>query len=104
MSSPATEQIEKDLLRTFPGHPLCSDPSGIDTLRRVLTAYSWSNSFIGYCQSMNFIAAFLLLFNSEEDVFWILTVIIDSIIPQYFGPCLVGARVRSSLFLSCCGR
>lgn len=35
---------------------------GLDELRRVLVAYSWHNPRVGYCQSMNFLVAMLLLF------------------------------------------
>ena len=42
-------QIEKDLHRTFPGHPVM-DASGRSALRRVLAAYSRRNPDVGYCQ------------------------------------------------------
>ncbi|CAI5988112.1 unnamed protein product [Closterium sp. NIES-64] len=42
-------QIEKDLPRTFPGHPAL-DSIGRDSLRRLLTAYARKNKDVGYCQ------------------------------------------------------
>ena len=42
-------QIEKDLHRTFPGHPVM-DRSGRRSLRRILAAYACRNSSVGYCQ------------------------------------------------------
>lgn len=54
------KQIDKDLPRTFPGHPLL-DGIGRDALRRVLCAYALHNPAVGYCQGMNFLAALLLL-------------------------------------------
>lgn len=90
--SGATEQIEKDLPRTFPGHAIYRHELGIEALRRVLIAFSWSNSFVGYCQSMNFIAGFLLLVLDEEDSFWMLKHLVDEKLPQYFSPNLVGCR------------
>ena len=48
-------------------------------LRRVLLAFSVQNPRIGYCQSMNFLAAALLLAldRSEEKAFWVLVCLID---------------------------
>lgn len=42
-------QIEKDLHRTFPGHPVM-DSSGRNALRRMLAAYARRNPSVGYCQ------------------------------------------------------
>lgn len=62
----STEQIEKDLYRSFPGHPFFETGKGIQSLRNVLTAYSWVNPAVGYTQSMNFWVGMLLLFLDEE--------------------------------------
>lgn len=43
------EQIEKDLNRTFPGHPVM-DVRGRNALKRILTAYAVRNPNVGYCQ------------------------------------------------------
>jgi hypothetical protein len=42
-------QIEKDLPRTFPGHPAL-DEDGRNALRRLLLAYARHNPAVGYCQ------------------------------------------------------
>ncbi|GMP85299.1 hypothetical protein CsSME_00038509 [Camellia sinensis var. sinensis] len=42
-------QIEKDLPRTFPGHPAL-DEDGKNSLRRLLLAYARHNPSVGYCQ------------------------------------------------------
>lgn len=61
----ATGEIEKDLLRTFPGHRMFREEEGISALRRILVAYSLHNTEVGYCQSLNLLAALLLLFLDE---------------------------------------
>jgi hypothetical protein len=68
---------------TFPEHKdFDSDSSEqIHALRRVLTVYSWHNPTLGYCQGLNMLAAFGLLFLSEEDTFWMLVDLIDFILP-----------------------
>ncbi|MED6133683.1 hypothetical protein PIB30_030444 [Stylosanthes scabra] len=43
------KQIEKDITRTFPGHPAL-DEHGRNSLRRVLLAYARHNPSVGYCQ------------------------------------------------------
>jgi len=44
----AASEIDKDLLRTFPGHSLYETKEGLAMLRRILLAYSVHNPDIGY--------------------------------------------------------
>lgn len=69
----------QDLARTFPGNAWVALGDGQAALRRVLLAFSAQNPRIGYCQSMNFLAAALLLAldRSEEKAFWVLVCLID---------------------------
>ncbi|KAK6942875.1 Rab-GTPase-TBC domain [Dillenia turbinata] len=85
-------QIEKDLPRTFPGHPAL-DEDGRDSLRRLLLAYARHNPSVGYCQAMNFFAGLLLLFMPEENAFWTLVGIID----DYFEGCYSEDMIESQV-------
>mmetsp|Transcript_3745 Transcript_3745/g.4155 ORF Transcript_3745/g.4155 Transcript_3745/m.4155 type:complete len:678 (+) Transcript_3745:217-2250(+) len=46
--------------------------SGQAALRRVLRAYSYYDTEVGYCQGMNFIAGMFLTQMTEEEAFWLL--------------------------------
>ena len=79
----AKAQVEKDLPRTFPAHPLL-DGVGRDALRRVLLAYARYNPKVGYCQGLNFLAGLLLLLMPEESAFTWLGTIAEDVLPGYF--------------------
>ncbi|KAH7667688.1 Ypt/Rab GTPase activating protein [Dioscorea alata] len=85
-------QIEKDLPRTFPGHPAL-DEDGRNALRRLLTAYARHNPSVGYCQAMNFFAGLLLLLMPEENAFWTLMGIIDDYFDGYYSEEMIESQV-----------
>ncbi|XP_049407203.1 uncharacterized protein LOC125870742 isoform X3 [Solanum stenotomum] len=86
------KQIEKDLPRTFPGHPAL-DERGRNSLRRLLIAYARHNPDVGYCQAMNFFAGILLLMMPEENAFWALVGLID----EYFDGCYSQEMIESQV-------
>ncbi|PKU59651.1 rab GTPase-activating protein 1 isoform X1 [Dendrobium catenatum] len=85
-------QIEKDLPRTFPGHPAL-DEDGRNALKRLLIAYARHNPSVGYCQAMNFFAGLLLLLMPEENAFWTLITIIDDYFDGYFSEEMIESQV-----------
>jgi hypothetical protein len=123
LSKSTAMDIEKDLPRTFPvdlnqsqdmsasfGAGV-SSASGvwendgarrryksISELRRVLQAYSLRNPSIGYCQSMNFLAAVLLHQMEEEEAFWVLTAIVEELTPMYHTRSMAGSRADQRVF------
>lgn len=64
----STEDIEKDLHRSLPEYAGYQSEDGIGALRRVLRAYSFRNSEVGYCQAMNILAAAVLMWVSPIPV------------------------------------
>ena len=69
----------QDLPRTFPLNAWVGSAEGQGALRHVLLAFSVHKPDVGYCQSMNYVAAMLLLCLdlSEERAFWVMVALID---------------------------
>lgn len=100
--------IERDLNRTFPDNIHFhresfqkEEPFMIQALRRVLLAFSIYDTEIGYCQSMNFLAALLLLFLSEEKAFWMLVIITKKYLPGVHSVNLEGVNVDQGVLILC---
>ncbi|KAK9518561.1 hypothetical protein VZT92_023865 [Zoarces viviparus] len=93
---PASRQIQLDLHRTLTTNQHFSSPSNpaLQQLRRILLAFSWQNPSIGYCQGLNRVAAIaLLVLQSEEDAFWCLVAVVESLMPQdYYTKDLVASQ------------
>ncbi|KAG0055532.1 hypothetical protein BGZ83_008277 [Gryganskiella cystojenkinii] len=111
------EVIERDLHRTFPeninfksqitqqqdgGTQLSTDNvAAIQSLRRVLLAFSLHCPSIGYCQSLNYIAGLLLLFMNEEQSFWTLSVIIQNFLPEgMYDVTMEGANLDQAVLMT----
>ncbi|CCH40812.1 GTPase-activating protein [Wickerhamomyces ciferrii] len=99
-SSIAIDEIEKDLNRSLPEYSAYQSEEGIGRLRRVLTAYSWKNPDVGYCQAMNIVAAALLIFQTEEQAFWTLSVLIEKFVPGYYSKTMYGTLLDQKVFES----
>ncbi|KAI0076001.1 TBC-domain-containing protein [Panus rudis PR-1116 ss-1] len=88
-------EIEKDVGRTMPLNVFFGRVgAGVSKLRRVLTAYSRRNPAVGYCQGMNLVTSTLLLVHAdEEEAFWVLSAIIEKLLPEdFFSPSLLSSR------------
>ena len=116
VSETDNEIIERDLNRTFPDNIKFKPdpPEGearnsqrvdpetpiLQSLRRVLQAFSIYNPRIGYCQSLNFLAGLLLLFMDEEKSFWMLNIITRVYLPGTHDVNLEGANVDLGVLMS----
>ena len=118
VSETDNEIIERDLDRTFPdnikfkpdnsptspndSHQTTPEPETpiLQSLRRVLHAFSIYNPKIGYCQSLNFLAGLLLLFMNEEKSFWMLNIITRVYLPGTHELNLEGANVDLGVLMT----
>ena len=96
----AIDEIEKDLNRSLPEYAGFQSDEGIGRLRRVLTAYSWTNQEVGYCQAMNIVVAALLIYLSESQAFYLLSVLCDGLLPGYYSQTMYGTLLDQRVFES----
>eukprot|EP00002_Diphylleia_rotans_P028675 TRINITY_DN5792_c0_g3_i1.p1 TRINITY_DN5792_c0_g3~~TRINITY_DN5792_c0_g3_i1.p1 ORF type:complete len:495 (-),score=97.44 TRINITY_DN5792_c0_g3_i1:112-1596(-) len=73
-------------------------------LQRILIAYAVRNPAIGYTQSMNLIASFMLNILEEDIVFWLMTSIVEKILPGFYDEGLPGIHVAHKLFMKLLSR
>lgn len=99
-ASLAIDEIEKDLNRSLPEYPGFQTEEGIGRLRRVLVAYSWTNEQVGYCQAMNIVVAALLIYTSETQAFFLLSVLCDRLLPGYYSTTMYGTLLDQKVFES----
>ena len=88
------DQIQTDIPRTFPNNMLF-DKTHPKTLQiplfNILKAFANSNPKIGYCQGLNYIAGLILLVTKDEDAsFWLLKVMCEKILPEYYTASMPG--------------
>ncbi|KAI1076988.1 GTPase activating protein [Whalleya microplaca] len=96
----AIDEIEKDLNRSLPEYPGFQSEDGISRLRQVLTAYSWVNPDVGYCQAMNIVVAALLIYMSEAQAFFLLSALCDRLVPGYYSSTMYGTLLDQKVFES----
>jgi len=74
------KQIGKDINRTYRQHVCFKEENSAmqQSLFNVLNTYAVYNSAVGYCQGMNSVAAFMLMYMEEVDVFWLLHSLTES--------------------------
>lgn len=96
--NPCFYQIELDLHRTFSAEDIIFDETSEDKMRRVLSAYIKRNPTVGYCQGLNFIVAVLLHQLEEEEAFWVLCQIIESLLPLDYYNMMTGVIVDQKCF------
>lgn len=87
-------QIQMDITRTLTDNVFFRKGPGVAKLNEVLLAYSRRNPEVGYCQGMNLItASLLLIMPTAEDAFWLLTSMIETILPRnYYDKSLLASR------------
>lgn len=96
--NPCFYQIELDLPRTFSGNDIVYTKENEGKMRRVLSAYIKRNPTVGYCQGMNFIAAILLNQLEEEETFWVLCQIIETMLPPDYYTLMTGVIIDQKCF------
>ncbi len=95
-------QIQMDIHRTLTDNVFFRVGPGVSKLNEVLLAYSRRNPEVGYCQGMNLItASLLLIMPTAEDAFWVLTSMIENILPRhYYDHSLLASRADQQVLRS----
>lgn len=87
--------INADIPRTIPATTWSSEE--LDQIRRILLVYSRHHPELGYCQGLNSIVVNLLFYLSEEESFWVLSQIIDILLPPDYYTTLIGTLTHQKV-------
>lgn len=94
-------QVESEVQRSFPTHTKLSSLVSLDTLSRIVLAYSVYNPAVGFSHNITSIAAFVLAvmgFDKEEDVFWTMVGLTEDRLYSNYFTGLKGCRVEENVF------
>lgn len=91
-NSSIIEIIKIDLPRTFPDNIFFTTKDALQRqLFNILAAFAQQNADVGYCQGLNYIAGLLLLATKDEEAsFWLLKMLVEKILPQYYIKSMAG--------------
>ena len=64
----------------------------LNSVKRILVAYTLRNPVIGYCQGMNFILGKIIFQLPEEESFWVFAMLLERILPVDYYSHLVGVQ------------
>ncbi|KAL0281468.1 UNVERIFIED_CONTAM: hypothetical protein PYX00_002449 [Menopon gallinae] len=90
-----TETVKLDLHRTYPDNIFFQTTDHYQNeLYNILVAYAHHNPKVGYCQGLNYIAGLLLLATKcEETTFWLLKILVEHILEDYYSSTMEGVIV-----------
>jgi Rab-GTPase-TBC domain len=75
------------------------DSQWCKSLKNILIAYIHRNPTTGYCQGINFIVGDLIKqLGDEEDAFWVLTMLIESVLPLDYYYSILGMMADFRVF------
>ena len=92
------DEIERDLKRSLPTHPLYQGENGINKLRQVLRVFAFKHPAIGYVQGMNIITANLLLYLSSHTALATLECLLIDAFKEQYCDSLLGSVIDQKVF------
>lgn len=96
-------QLEADLGLVFPTHPLLYSRKTLEAVRRVVMAYGWRNAEVGYNFYLGGLTVYMLVVlgvDREEDAFWLLTALLENILPPAYYEDCKGCTVEQGVFVA----